>query len=431
MKKLQTIILILFFLPLFSFSQDYWEQLYFPDTADIICLAVNNANDLFVGTGSNNTISGLYRSTDGAQSWDLLFNNSDFGVYSLCINQAGTIYLTKGGLINILTSTNNGDTWDTINKPSYINANINNIIATGIDTLFISSGMTSTPILFRSYDNGITWDSVFTTYNGTSEQISDIILNPISKVIYISLYGYFKNMGGVFKSEDGGDTWEFIGLFNYQVSSLALNSNGDLFAGSRGGMADDAWQGLYVLRNGNNDWDPLIYQPVIHDVIINSEDDIYCSTEWPNGVILSTDNGVTFELINEGLNSGAKEDMAIDGSGFIYVTSLYPSNFLAKTIETTVDIEENHLKPDFPRFVVYPNPCSDLFYLQDNQTIQRGSQIEEFRIRNMVSNRVIEYDISNYGEGDKIDVRALTPGLYCIEITLHSGEREAVKFIKY
>ena len=372
MKKIFFLLLIFIAIPLLSFSQEYWEQLYFPDTADITCLAVNNVGDLFVGTGSNQTTGALYRSTDSAESWELLFENGDFSVNSISLNNQGTIYISKGGFTKILTSTDNGDSWDTIQYPSYITANIGNIEASGVDTLFISTAFNNGVILFRSYDNGNSWDSIFTTHHNTSESIQKILISPNPNIIYLALSGHLENMGGVYKSADGGDTWEFIGLYNYMVTSLALNNAGDLFAGSYGGLADTAMQGIYVLRAGNENWQGLSY-PQVNDIIIISEDEIFCSTAWPNGVVRSTDNGNTFELINEGLASGEMRDLAIDNSGYIYVTNLSSLN---RTINPTVSINEKMIDLYSNDLEIYPNPASSSLFIKPNHPFSNKQNLE-------------------------------------------------------
>jgi len=92
-------------------------------------------------------------------------------------------------------------------------------------------------------------------------------------------------------------THEFAGLFNFMVSSLACNSSNDPFAGVWG-WAGNAFPGLFVLRNGQTDWDTLIGSPQVSDVVVNSEGDIYFTSAWPLGVVRSLNNGQTFELIN-------------------------------------------------------------------------------------------------------------------------------------
>ena len=45
-------------------SQNYWETINVPDTIQIYCMAANNQNHVFLGTGGHNISGGILRSVD-------------------------------------------------------------------------------------------------------------------------------------------------------------------------------------------------------------------------------------------------------------------------------------------------------------------------------------------------------------------------------
>lgn len=410
MKALKSSILtiIIFLGTLFSLkSQDFWEQLYFPDSVGIFSIAVSDQQVIYLGTGS-----GIYRSNDGGDNWTVLGLENRI-VNSVAVNYNNDIYAGTsqapqiGGLFR---SSDNGETWSSILPDIGAYGNILKILCLS-DTIYASLWMDNSSVI-RSTDNGQTWSIVFFT-GSSSEYISDIIKSN-SGDIYISLKGYFANMGGVYKSEDGGDNWDFIGLFNYMVSSLALNDADDLFAGSWGGLADTTSSGLYVLRNGVEQWETLLANPQVSDIIINWENEIYFSSSSPNGVVRSLDNGKTFELINEGLPGGPMGDLAIDNLGFLYVTSEFLSNFLARSINSTVSIYEEKLFSSVNPWIIYPNPANNLLYIRTLDNIQRY-KIEGINIYNSVGKLLISENVSSINLL-KINVSELPAGFYFIEV---------------
>lgn len=81
--------------------------------------------------------------------------------------------------------------------------------------------------VFRSNDNGNTWQEV--AYN---VWVTSMVIDP-NDVLYIGCTAEFGGQGGVFRSIDNGESWELIvsGMSNYpNVEGLSLAPDGYLYA---------------------------------------------------------------------------------------------------------------------------------------------------------------------------------------------------------
>ena len=82
--------------------------------------------------------------------------------------------------------------------------------------------------IFRSEDNGDSWTAV---NNGlTNLYMYALVINSSGHIFAGT------NYGGAFKSEDNGDSWEEVntGLMSTNIRALAINSSGYIFAGTAG-----------------------------------------------------------------------------------------------------------------------------------------------------------------------------------------------------
>lgn len=421
MKSTILTILILLGTVLSLKSQDFWEQLYFPDSTAIYCIAVNDQGNIFVGAAYDGVSGGVYRSMDTAQTWELVLDLGDFSVLSIAINVNGDLYIGKTGFDNFMVSQDNGNNWDAIELPS--NANVMKILCLQ-DTIYVSLRESNGALVIRSIDRGQTWDSVFTTTEHSSEYVSDFAVSN-SGDIYISLMCYFADMGGVYKSEDGGDTWEYVGLINHQVYSVEFNSNDDLFIGVWGDFIYSTG-GLYALYNGSDSVEELIFGPSVTEMVINSDDDIYFA-DVPSGIIRSKDNGQTFEYVNEGL-SGEVGRMSIDSQGFIYLASIYSSNELAKSINPTITEIKEPLISGANNILIIPNPAKDYMnVIIPNDLVSNNSYTISIYD---ISGKIVHHEIMvSWKNSFPLDISNLIPGSYFIRV-LNENSSLTSKFIK-
>lgn len=388
------------------FSQDFWEELNTPNGIHIYSIAVNDPGQIFLGAANDGAPGGVYRSSNIGTTWNLVFNNGDLQTNPVEISWYEDIFIGKRGFEQLMVSHDSGDTWDSLSFPGL--GNISAIFSPGPDTLFVAYAEDGARLL-RSYSNTLNWDTVFLTANG-SEYITDI-LQTQSGWIYISLTGYWPDMGGVYKSSDGGDNWELSGLFNYMVSSLTENSEGDVFAGVRGILQSGLWPGLYVLRNGENEWEGLIGGPQVSDVAINSEDHIYCSVESAIGVIRSVDNGQNFETINEGLLSGYRNKIIFCDNNYAYTSN---NIYLARSKNPTVSIiEGDHIHSEIP-LILYPNPVDEKLFVGNLPDVMEHQY--KVYIYNALGIVVQHEEIFSCDTQIMIDVHMLPSGLYIIAV---------------
>lgn len=420
MKSIKYSILFIIFLlnPILSLkSQDFWEQLYFPDTADILNIAVNDQGYIFCGTAT-----GIYRSMDTGVTWETI-GMTDTIINSMAINENGDVYAGNDQTeyhSGLFRSSNNGQSWESLVPDIGVYGNISCILPMG-DTIFANIGMRSN--LIRSTNNGLSWSLVFSSDN-TSEYISDIAQSGTGD-IYISLMCFFPNIGGVYKSVNLGDTWEYVGLINHQVYSLEFNSNDDLFIGVWSDFVY-ATGGFYVLYNGSDEIEELLFGPTVADLVINSDNDIYFA-DVPSGIIRSQDNGQTFEYVNEGL-SGTTGRMSIDSQGFIYLASIYSSNRLAKSIDPTITgIETEPLISPSNNIRVIPNPASDRLTIIFKENFNHKNK--DIIIFNSLVIEVQHFKVSQNVKEIVVDTSNLRSGLYFVVMKAEGIDVVTGKFL--
>ncbi|MCH7676972.1 T9SS type A sorting domain-containing protein, partial [candidate division KSB1 bacterium] len=120
--------------------------------------------------------------------------------------------------------------------------------------------------------------------------------------------------GGVFRSTDNGDNWSEIntGLANTDIRALAINSNDHIFAGTAGGL-------FRSTDNGDN-WleinAGLPTNTAVGTLAINSGGDVFAGSN--RGVFRSTDNGNNWNQMNTGLTSTRVAALAINSLGEIF-----------------------------------------------------------------------------------------------------------------
>jgi photosystem II stability/assembly factor-like uncharacterized protein len=352
-KKMKKIFIIIMFLfPETFFAQNMgWKHTGGPKGGIIGDMVINSNDEIYAGaygfitpTFEFKYYSGLYKSTDNGNSWIEIETQFDpFRIYALYINNAGHILVGTDHQGRIYRSTDNGVTWEN-NNSGYNTGECWAFGESNDGILFAGSGEGQ---VYRSTDNGDSWvlsanlpSLVFatdtnnvvycgtfnglykSTDNGTSWQQDNYFTNvAVSSVlvdssnnVYCST-GYYSNGNGVYYSTNGGGNWLNLGLEGKVTLSLAFDSKGFLYAGTKS-------DGLYKTTDMGQNW--IRHQNGIEGIEvfrlkINSEDYIFIGSE-NEGVYRSTDGGDSFTQIGLPISHIQNIDFSPD-KNFIFAST--------------------------------------------------------------------------------------------------------------
>ncbi len=282
--------------------------------------------------------------------------------------------------------------------------------------------------VYKSDSIGSSWLQVLSLEN--TEIVNAIIEDINSGTLYAGTSNFIRG-GGVYRSIDGGDNWEHIGLTDHYVSSLAMNSSGDLFAATRGHYS--LYEGgVYILPKGQSEWVNLKKMELVTSMVINSEDDIYigCSTldyYW-GGVRRSRDNGQTWEDISlESMHGRDIESLVLDSEEHLYALEYNSPTPLYKSINSTItSLPDNRIDEGLLTYN-YPNPFSEETTLYFKLPLMNPMEAQ-ITIYNSHGNKIQDIILPTYWKNEqsiKWNPKELPAGMYYYKIT--AGSSHAVK----
>ena len=333
----------LFFCISINSQQFVWHQLGGPMGGIIGDLAINSEGNIYAGVYSFmgtsfqfEYYSGIYKSTDNGDTWDEMVTPFDpFEIYALYITEGNDILVGKNHQGRIYRSTDGGETWEN-NNSGYDTGECWAFGESNDGVLFAGSGEGE---VYKSTDYGNSWEFtgnlaavVFDTdtnnevYCGTlyglykttddglnwlmnislaDTAVSSILIDD-SNNVYIGT-GYYDSGNGVYYSTNSGGNWTHLGLKGKVVLSLAFDSKGNLYAGTK-------QDGLFKTTDRGISWTQ--YQNGISGIEvfrlkINKQDEIFIGSE-DEGVFRSTDGGESFKEVGLPISNIKNIDFSID-----------------------------------------------------------------------------------------------------------------------
>ncbi len=181
--------------------------------------------------------------------------------------------------------------------------------------------------VFKSTDAGLTWSPVSDVVPSLS--VGDIEVDPFDvNTLYLGT-GESNSSGdsyagtGMYKTTDGGETWEFIGLPDSRhIGRIVIdpNNNQRIFVAAMGSLfGTNPDRGVYRSLNGGQSWEQVLFvsdSTGAADIAINPQNpDVIFAAMWERirgprrrnvgglttGIWRSIDGGDTWELLQNGL----------------------------------------------------------------------------------------------------------------------------------
>ncbi len=283
--------------------------------SSIICIAFDNSNNIYVGTGT-----GIYRSTDNGDNW-VLYGMSSSGVESIAFNNYGHVFAGNSGAV--FRSTDDGATWTQL--PTGGGTRTVSVAPSG----YIFAGCWEGGGIKRSTDNGDSW--TYSYPQTVNVYFASTALFDVNADIYFPTWG-----GGVLKSTDNGDSWTDFndGLGYKYVRAIGKSLLGPIFAGTGYGIYKTDYPVWYSLG-----------LPIssVKKIAINSNDDIFAGV-W--GVNRSTDGGQSWQTRNNGFVNLDIRALAVKDNGYLFAGT---NDSQDGTVFRSTDNGENWVRVDnFP-----------------------------------------------------------------------------------
>ncbi|MDH3699020.1 MAG: hypothetical protein OEQ81_10160, partial [Flavobacteriaceae bacterium] len=238
-----------------------WEKLGFEKSERIANIIVNpnNSQEVYVGVlgalWSDSDERGVYKSSDGGATWErLLYINPKTGCADLAMDPSdpNTLYASmwefrrtawsfeSGGANSALyKSTDGGATWNKIHS-GFPEGDLGRlaiaVAPSNPQVLYtaIEAEVTERKGLYRSNDGGANWEQLNNEFELTVRPFyfSRITVDPRDEDVVVKC-GYF---GGI--SRDGGKTFKNLGAMHPDIHDVVfhINDSDILFAGNDGGV---------------------------------------------------------------------------------------------------------------------------------------------------------------------------------------------------
>ncbi|MCI0422191.1 MAG: hypothetical protein L0387_20800 [Acidobacteria bacterium] len=306
---------------------DLWNRVRLPAKSGVSlnALAMDPANPriLYVGTvkdaldTSPSPLAAIWKTEDGGQSWRPLDSTLAWGVLSLAIHPQEAQTLVAGALDGVFLSRDGGIQFRQISPPGH--PEIRNIVSVAFDREDLRVVYAGTPHLpWRTTDGGHTWTSIHQGMIDDSDIFSICVDWSDSSKIYASA------CSGIYCSSNRGTQWaKMRGIpGTNRRTHLILQDPLDpkiLYAGTT--------QGLWKSLDGGRTWQkPNPYAYVVNWIAIDPSNPrrLYLATDR-SGILKSEDGGRSFRAANNGfINRNVTEIWAEE---ILYASSAYDGDF--------------------------------------------------------------------------------------------------------
>jgi photosystem II stability/assembly factor-like uncharacterized protein len=268
----------------------------------------NGVTYLGGGQAYGSQFFGLYQSTDCGNTWQELstsFPNKMINDVVLSPDNSNIIYLATAG-DGIYKSTDAGNTWE-FTTTGADNFSSQCIVVSPNNPQELLAGFLNMAV-YKSIDAGASLEASSTGINAL--MLNDIAVNPVNSLQMLASFEAH-NCGGCYFTENGGESWVLLeSMPMTRYSAVAIDTNGILYAWSNG-PSTVAQEGLYKSVDGGDTWNNMgpnvgsYFETEINDIVIshdNPENIIICGNNYGyNGhkgiVHKSSNSGQSWDVV--------------------------------------------------------------------------------------------------------------------------------------
>ncbi|MBN1954796.1 MAG: hypothetical protein JW900_07075 [Anaerolineae bacterium] len=310
---------------------EYWAGLAYSPASlpEWYAVAVNpgNANEILI---SDEFGGGILKSTDGGNTWRIVFDHPDAGgscaggpqecrhgfkAIEYAPSNPGVVYagMRKGRRsidgdfparpsFGMYKSTDGGETWVEINnglRTSLINVHCIAVHPTDPNTVYVGTWKDG---MFKTTDGGQNW--VAKSNGLVSADVRSLAIDPQNPGV---VYAGLGEGAGIFKSTNGGELWGAINAgLSIECPSYLLPIGG-------------VEQGVSLERPPRRavgaDYYAVPWTSIWGIAIDPTDSQTVYAADHQGGVYLSTDGGANWVAVNEGLSNKAVTALAISSDG--------------------------------------------------------------------------------------------------------------------
>ena len=261
--------------------------------------------------GDHEWTSGVYKTTDGGQTWNLLPGMRNKAVWSLALFPGKPDVIAAGSGDGIYRSLDGGASWTLISAPG--NPEFRPVVSLAFDPAnsdVLYAGTTHLP--WRTTNGGASWELIHTGMIDDSDVFSIQVDSKRPESVFASA------CSGLYESSDSASHWKQLptpkGAFRTWFVALDPRRSGVVFAGTTAGLlrSDDGGKIFRVVST--EAIRSMAFDPIVAERIF------FASTTA--GLMVSTDSGRTVHASNTGFTN--RSFTALTGAhGVIYASSVF------------------------------------------------------------------------------------------------------------
>jgi photosystem II stability/assembly factor-like uncharacterized protein len=383
--------------------------------SDKVTAIITRPNDNIVAFAGGDSLFS-WHSTDQGSSWaqDKWANYRQYRrtITEMSLDSLGNI--VAGYLGKIIRSSDDGINWQEIsptltsNNPYYYEGSFSGLTTNSEESIFVSS---LTDGIFRSTDNGLTWDQL-------NKGIVDHSLSSLALDRNGNLYTGGKNI--IYKSYDNGLNWSAL-TTNFSNSTKAVTAIVENIQGNIIAAVDSI--GIFWSTDKGASWSKHstgFTASRVNSLLSTPSGKVFAATD--SGVFyLDTTVGANWTPYNLGLTALNVLCMCIDKKGKLYngtdVSGVFGSIETFGRIGSN-DVSNNNVSGGLHSLAIYPNPSQNMV------SLSWASMAKKITIRNLLGSTIFTMNIEPHLNQYLLDVSNYSSGKYTVDVSFLDGHEE-------